>query len=73
MDQDQLVVHQCCTTYDIERTVEAIRKSGLPGEFAQMLQCGKNFNQVRLEQAGTQALERGGAPGADGTPRSSPR
>ena len=40
-------VRQRRVEYDIERTVEAIRRADLPEEFGRMLLEGKNLNEVR--------------------------
>jgi len=51
--------------YDIERTVEAIRKNGLPEDFAQMILEGRSLEVVQ----GDQPPEEKTGPGVDEKPR----
>jgi len=50
IEPEQLTVHHRRTEYDVQRTVQAIRRFGLPDDFARMLLHGRNLNQVKFER-----------------------
>jgi putative phosphoesterase len=52
VEGDELEITHFRVPYDVERAVEAIRRAGLPEDFAQMIRQGRNLDSIKKQDAG---------------------